>query len=533
MTALGIDLRKIPGVGEAIADIITRLRRTGSHPGLDAMREEIPAGVLEMLSVPGLRPEKVMKLYKEPGITSLAALEEAARADRLKGVKGLGPALQAKILQGIAISREAEGRLHLHRAARLLDSAEERLRQAHPDLKRITPAGDFRRGCELVADLSMVVEAPNAAAETIRSGSQLQVHLTDPARYGITLLHATGSGAHLEQLAALAARKGFVLDETGLHRARKVIARTEEEIYAALGLAFIEPELREGKDEIALAVEQDLPKLVTDKDLRGILHAHTDRSDGVDTLEVMAEATRARGYQYFGVADHSKSAHYAGGLSVDEIDAQHAEIDRLNKRYGRAFASSRASNPTSSPMARSTIRTRCWPASILSSPACTADSSSTARRRRSASSARVQNPYTTILGHMTGRQLLRRPGYDIDIEKILAACAAARRRGRNQRQSVAARPGLALAPPRAGTRLHDEHQSRCAFDPRNRSDALGRGNGAQRRRARRPRAQCPHTSPPDAASQAQQDRPGPRGLRIDRSNLCHAPTGRAICVSRS
>ena len=132
-------------------------------------------------------------------------------------------------------------------------------------------------------------------------------------------------------------RKGFVLDETALHRARKVIARTEEEIYAARGLAFIEPELREGKDEIALAVDQDLPKLVTDKDLRGILHAHTDRSDGVDTLEVMAEATRARGYHYFGVADHSKSAHYAGGLSVDEIDAQHAEIDRLNKRYGKSF----------------------------------------------------------------------------------------------------------------------------------------------------------------------------------------------------
>jgi DNA polymerase (family 10) len=196
-------LREIPGVGEAIADIITRLHDTGTHPGLEVMRKEIPAGVLEMLTVPGLRPEKVMKLYKELGITSLAALEEAGKTDRLKGVKGLGPALQAKILQGIAIGREGEGRRHMHRAA-LLESAEQRLRQSHPDLKRITAAGEFRRGCELVADLSLVVEAPGADVGTIRSGSYLHIHLTDPAHYGIMLLRATGSATHLEQLEALA-----------------------------------------------------------------------------------------------------------------------------------------------------------------------------------------------------------------------------------------------------------------------------------------------------------------------------------------
>jgi hypothetical protein len=167
-------LREISGVGEAIANIVTRLHETGTHPGLAAMRKEVPAGVLEMLTVPGLRPEKVMKLYKELGITSLAALEAAAKADRLKGVKGLGPALQAKILQGIAIGREAEGRRHIHRAAALLRNAEQRLRQANPNLKRITPAGEFRRGCELVSDLSLVVELQGAEVGTMRSGSQLQ-----------------------------------------------------------------------------------------------------------------------------------------------------------------------------------------------------------------------------------------------------------------------------------------------------------------------------------------------------------------------
>jgi DNA polymerase (family X) len=416
-------LREIPGVGEAIADIITRVHRTGTHPGLETMRKEIPAGVLEMLAVPSLRPEKVMKLYKELGITSLATLEEAARADRLKGVKGLGPALQAKILQGIAIGREGAGRRHLHRAAALLQSAERGLRQAHPHLKRITPVGDFRRGCELVSDLSLVVEAADADVGTIRSGSHLHIHLTDPAHYGITLLRTTGSTAHLEQLNALAARKGFILDAVGLHRGRKVVARSEEEIYAALGLPFIEPELREGTDEVALAVNKALPKLVTDQDLRGILHAHTNLSDGVDTLEVIAEATRARGYQYFGVADHSKSAHYAGGLSVEEIEAQHAQIDRLNKRFGKSFRILKGTE--SDILADGSLD---YPDEVLARfDFVVASVHGRFKLDRKTQTQRiicaVENPFTTILGHMTGRQLLRRPGYEVDIEAILAACA--------------------------------------------------------------------------------------------------------------
>jgi DNA polymerase (family 10) len=417
-------LRDIPGVGEAIAEIITRLHLTGTHPGLEAMRRETPAGVLELLAIPGLRPEKVMKLYKELGVTSLAALEEAAKANRLKGMKGLGPALQAKILQGIAISRASEGRRHMHRAASLLKSAESRLRQAHPDLERITPAGAFRRGCELIADLSLVVEAAAADVGTIHSGTQLDIHLTDPAHYGITLLRATGSAKHLEQLEALAERKGFTLDAAGLHRGRRAIARSEEEIYAALGLAFIEPELREGTDEISLAAKHALPKLITDQDLRGILHAHTDRSDGVDALEAMAEATRALGYQYFGVADHSKSAHYAGGLSVDEVGAQHAEIDRLNKRFGKSFRILKGIE--SDILADGSLD---YPDDVLARfDFVVASVHSGFKLDRKTQTDRiikaVENPFTTILGHMTGRQLLRRPGYDADIEAILAACAA-------------------------------------------------------------------------------------------------------------
>jgi DNA polymerase (family 10) len=238
------------------------------------------------------------------------------------------------------------------------------------------------------------------------------------------LLRATGSAAHLEKLEALASRKGFRLDAAGLHRGRKVIGRSEEDIYAALGLPFIAPELREGTDEIALAGKHGMPKLVTDQDLLGILHAHTDLSDGVDTMEVMAEATRTRGYQYFGVADHSKSAHYAGGLSVDEILAQHQEVDLLNKRYGKSFRILKGIE--SDILSDGSLD---YPDDVLARfDFVVASVHGRFKLDRKAQTQRiiraVENPFTTILGHMTGRQLLRRPGYEVDIEAILSACAA-------------------------------------------------------------------------------------------------------------
>jgi DNA polymerase (family 10) len=224
-------------------------------------------------------------------------------------------------------------------------------------------------------------------------------------------------------LKTLAAKKGMILDDSGLHHGGKAIAKTEQDIYAALGLPSIEPELREGGDEIALALKNKLPRLVADKDLRGILHAHTDRSDGVDTLETMVEATRARGYQYFGVADHSKSAHYADGLPVEAIEEQHAEIDHFNKQYGRSFRIFKGIEPDI--LADGSLD---YPDEILARfDFVVASVHRHFKMDRKAQTERilraVANPYTTILGHMTGRQLLRRPGYEVDIEGILAACA--------------------------------------------------------------------------------------------------------------
>ena len=436
-------LREIPGVGAAIADIVTKIHKTGGHPALDAMREETPSGALDLLTVPGLRPEKALLLHRELGIASLAELEKAAKEDRIRPVKGLGAALQKKVLQGIRIRREGEGRRHIHRAAALLESATEQLRRSPAGLTRIIPAGDFRRGCELVRDMAIVAQLPGGNGDQIvrRGGSQLAVHLAVEMYYGSVLLLATGSEDHIAGLRTRAAALGMTLGEDGLRKDGKLIAgSSEEDIYNSLGLSFVPPELREARGEIARALERKLPSLVTDEDICGILHAHTDRSDGVDTLEVMAEAVRSRGYDYFGVTDHSRSAHYAGGLTVEEIRAQHAEIDRLNKQYRNDFRIFKGIE--SDILADGSLD---YPEEVLAQfDFVIASVHGRFALDREAQTARilraVENPSTTVLGHMTGRQLLRRPGYEIDIERILAACAAQGVAVENQCKPMAARP---------------------------------------------------------------------------------------------
>jgi DNA polymerase (family 10) len=240
---------------------------------------------------------------------------------------------------------------------------------------------------------------------------------------GAALLLATGSAAHLERLRKLAQRKGMTLESDGLHRGRSVIAAKEEDIYAALGLPFIEPELREGRGEIERALKGKLPKLVRDGDVRGILHCHTDASDGTETLETMANATRDRGFEYFGVADHSKSAHYAGGLSVEQIEQQHREADRLNKKFGKDFRILKGIE--SDILADGSLD---YPDNVLATfDFVVASIHGRFKMDRKAQTERllraVANPFTSIIGHMTGRQLQRRPGYEIDIEKVLRACA--------------------------------------------------------------------------------------------------------------
>jgi DNA polymerase (family 10) len=368
----------------------------------------------------GLRPDKILKLHEALGISSLAELEAAAKEDRIRPVKGLGASLQTKILQNLSIARSGETQLHLHKAAALLEHAAQTVKQEHPEFTRVEIAGDFRRGCELISDLALVAQATKPAK--IDSAS-LKLVVADKKHYGAYLLDTTGSAEHLEQLKTFAAEKGFDLKRDGLYRGRKLIASaSEQDIYEALGLQFIEPELREGRGEITQAAKHKIPALVRDENLRGILHSHTTASDGTETLEATAEATRKRGFEYYGVADHSQSAHYAGGLSLDEIAEQHREADRLNKRYGVKFRILKGIEADI--LADGSLD---YPDHILEDfDFVVASVHGRFKLPKKEQTERIlkaiRNPHTTIIGHMTGRQLQRRPGYEIDIDKILKAC---------------------------------------------------------------------------------------------------------------
>jgi DNA polymerase (family X) len=298
------------------------------------------------------------------------------------------------------------------------------LGRLRPALRKITISGDLRRACELVSDLRLVAVDPKAVETTEERFGAVALHTCPAARFGAVLLRATGSNRHIDQLTALARKRRLTLGAHALQSgARKMSTPREEDIYKALGLAVIAPELREGTDEVARAGKGALPELVTMKDLQGVLHLHTDFSDGVNTLEEMAEAARERGYSYLGVADHSQSAHYAGGLRLDEIKAQHELADRLNRRYRGRFRILKGIE--SDILADGALD---YPAEVLECfDFVVASVHSRFRLGRDDQTRRiiaaVANPYTTILGHLTGRQLLRRPGYDVDVEAVLKACA--------------------------------------------------------------------------------------------------------------
>jgi DNA polymerase (family 10) len=290
-------------------------------------------------------------------------------------------------------------------------------------LRRITIAGDVRRQCELAEDLSLVAISDNPQTEKPVL-DDIRIHYCDDKSFGAALLFATGSPGHIRSLATLAKAKHLILTPAGLKKGRKVVAsETEEEIYESLDLAVIPPELREDQGEISRAKKRILPRLVTGEHVQGILHAHTVRSDGANTLQEMAEATRTRGFGYLGITDHSQSAHYAGGLKTTDVSEQREEADGLNRAYGRSFHIFRGIE--SDILAEGGLD---YPEAVLKRfDFIIASIHSRFKLDRDMQTARiihaVRNRYTTVLGHMTGRQLLRRPGYEVDVEAILKACA--------------------------------------------------------------------------------------------------------------
>ena len=351
----GEDLDALPGIGPDLAGKITEVVATGTCAQLERLRKELPPVITDLLKIPGLGPKRVRALHQELGIQTIEQLHRAAEQGRVRAVHGFGPKTQQQILQATAARFQEAHRFKLLMAAQVAEALLAEL-TAVPGVQQAVAAGSLRRQRETVGDLDLLVTSQRGspvmdrftasagvrqvlsrgstrASVVLRSGLQVDLRAVAPASFGAAWLYFTGSKAHNIALRKLAQDAGLKLNEYGLYRGDERIAGdTEALVYRALGLPFIEPELREDRGEIDAARAHRLPTLVQLPDLRGDLHAHTRESDGHDSLEAMAEAARARGLQYLAITEHSQRLALTHGLDADRLARQIDRIDELNAR---------------------------------------------------------------------------------------------------------------------------------------------------------------------------------------------------------
>ena len=424
------ELARVRGLGPATLAVVRDLIETGESRYLEQLREATPEGLLELMSVPGLGIEKIHKLHSELGITSLAELELAAREGRLATVKGMGPKTAQRILKGIAFMRDA-GVLTLYSHAVVQANALLASVSAHPDVTRAEIAGSIRRRREVVADVDIVAActrsprdvalsftrtadvraaSENGSSVTIRyvDGTKLDLYCVPPAEFATELWRATGSDEHIDVV-----RERLTPD----------VFEDEAALYAAAGLAWIPPELREARGEVEAAAVGALPRLVELDDLKGILHCHSRYSDGKSSIAEMAEAARARGWSYIGISDHSQAAFYASGVSREDMLAQHDEIDALNAgvesfRVLKGVEADILADGRLDYDAELLDRFDYVIGSIHSR--FKMDGAAMTERVLRA----MDDPHLTILAHPTGRLLLSREAYALDVEAVLQKAAA-------------------------------------------------------------------------------------------------------------
>src|SRR5579859_3449122 len=414
-------LAELKGIGKVTLDVVRELLATGKSSDLEALRARVPPGLVDMLRVPGLGVAKIRQLHETLQIDSMAALEAAAGDGRLAKLPRFGAKTAESIRNAIAFLNRSSG-FRLYHHARDEALALQKTLAAVPGVRRVEIAGSLRRRCEVIRDIDLVVAcADGVTADTVRrrlglraGATPVDLFLATDGEFGWTLLRATGSAAHLEQLERRAADRGVPMSGP---------APEESDAYAALGLAWVPPELREGDGEIAAAASGALPRLVERADLRGCLHCHSTYSDGTVTIPEWAAAARDAGYHWMGLSDHSQAAAYAGGLKPADVERQHAEIDRVNAAHPgfRILKGIEADILADGPLdygAAVLDRFDFVIGSVHSRFGLTKEEM-TARVL-----AAMDDPHLTILGHPTGRLLLAREAFAIDMDQVIEKAAA-------------------------------------------------------------------------------------------------------------
>lgn len=438
-------LREIKGIGEAISAKITEYAQTGKIAYFEELKEEIPETLLELTGVPNLGPKKIKVLFDELHITNVGELEYACRENRLVNLPGFGVKTQEKILKGVEFIKKHKGEHLFGDVYPYAVAMAEKLRSLVPG-GLVEVCGSIRRRKEIVKDIDILAaggdrEAISLAFTTLPgieeiyltgdtktscrliSGVDADLRVVSVEEFPCALLYFTGSKEHNVRLRGIAKKKGFKLNEYGLFDNEKPIpVAGEDDIYRALGLDYIPPEIREDMGEIEAAGTGRLPLLVSESDIRGVFHIHTDFSDGSDTTEKMADTARKMGLQYIGISDHSKSAYYAGGLREDDLLRQWEIIDRLNGQWKDFHIFKGIESdilPDGSLDYDEDILKRFdfVIASIHSNFNLKSD------QQLALVVTAMVNPYTTMIGHPTGRLLLSREGYGIDMKTVIDEAA--------------------------------------------------------------------------------------------------------------
>ncbi len=445
----GADLSELPGIGKDLAGKIETILRTGKLPLLEQVRARVPAALVEMTRIEGLGPKRAKRLYGALKIRSLEDLQRAARSGRIRELEGFGAKTEQLIAQRAARAVSAERRLGLADAEGTAGPLVEHLQRVS-GVKAVEVAGSFRRRRETVGDLDVLVSAargatvmdalvayedvvevvskgPTRATVRLRAGLQVDVRVVAPASFGSALHYFTGSKAHNIAVRRLAMAKGLKLNEYGIFREkRRIGGRTEQEVFAAVGLDYIAPELREDRGEIEAARRKKLPALVELEHIRGDLHCHTRATDGRDTLEAMARAAAACGYEYLSINDHSRHVSVAHGLDSRRLQQQIRAIDRLNDKLDGLVVLKSVEvdilDNGALDLPDSVLKQLDFTVCAIHYGFGRSRAKQTERILRA-----MDHPCFNILAHPTGRLINVREPYDIDLERILEA---ARERGR-------------------------------------------------------------------------------------------------------
>jgi len=435
------ELENLPGIGQAMTEKITELFNTGKLKFYSDLKKEIPQGLLEMIQLPGLGPKKAKHLYEELGIKSIGELEYACHENRLLTLKGFGEKSQKKILEGIQFHKKNESLFLFSKAYREANAVLEILKK-NKHVQQISVAGSLRRCKEVVKDIDFVAASddPKAVMKTfvtlpglqqaishgetkssvvLSNGIQVDLRCVSQKEFPYALHHFTGSKEHNVALRGRAQSMEMKMNEYGLFKGEKlIVCKSEEEIYKHLGLSYIPPEMRENQGEIQAAEKNKIPQLLTAKDIKGIFHNHTTYSDGKASLEEMVKAAQGLGLEYIGISDHSQSAFYAHGLKNADIEKQHKEIEAFNKKLKnfKIFKGIESDILADGSLDydEKTLKKFDFVIASIHSRFKMTEKEMTERIIKA-----LQNPFTTMLGHMTGRLLLSREPYQLDVKKII------------------------------------------------------------------------------------------------------------------